>query len=115
MGDTKILTGFVYMIKMTINEEIEYLKSGDWYDKIRNALTADEYNKLGWVIGDIIETIELLRSLTPVQTTNADYIGSMSDEELAEFLVDFKDCSTDCLIIKCEKIATGFVKQAIRW
>ena len=32
--------------------------------------------------------------------TNADRIRSMSDEELAEFLSDFKDCAKDCLVGK---------------
>ena len=32
--------------------------------------------------------------------TNADKIRSMSDEELAEFLSDFKDCAKDCLVGK---------------
>ena len=32
--------------------------------------------------------------------TNADRIRSMSDEELAEFLSDFKDCAGECLVGK---------------
>ena len=36
----------------------------------------------------------------PKVITNADRIRSMSDEELAEFLSDFKDCAKDCLVGK---------------
>ena len=32
--------------------------------------------------------------------TNADRIRAMSDEELGEFLSDFKDCAGDCLVGK---------------
>lgn len=32
--------------------------------------------------------------------SNADHIRVMSDEELAEFLSDFKDCAGDCLVGK---------------
>lgn len=75
------------MMKMTLNEEIEYLQSGNWYDKVRAVLPTDEYLKLGWAIGDILETLELFRSLVPEPQTNADRIRAMSDEELAEELV----------------------------
>ena len=87
-------------MKMTLNEEIEYLQSGDWYDKARSFLPNDEYLKLGWAIGDILETLELLRSLAPKPETNADVIRRMSDEELAEFLADFKDCAGVCIVGK---------------
>ena len=30
--------------------------------------------------------------------TNADRLRAMSDEELAEFLSDFKDCAGECLV-----------------
>ena len=73
-------------MKMTLNEEIEYLQSGNWYDKVRAVLPTDEYLKLGWAIGGILETLELFRSLAPEPQTNADRIRSMSDEELAEFI-----------------------------
>lgn len=39
--------------------------------------------------------------------TNADRIRSMSDEELAEFLSDFKDCAKDCLVGKGVKDCSG--------
>lgn len=39
--------------------------------------------------------------------TNADRIRTMSDEELAEFLSDFKDCAGDCLIGKGVKDCSG--------
>ena len=74
------------MMKMTLNEEIEYLQSGNWYDKVRAVLPTDEYLKLGWAIGDILETLELFRGLAPEPQTNADRIRAMSDEELAKFL-----------------------------
>ena len=74
------------MMKMTLNEEIEYLQSGNWYDKVRAVLPTDEYLKLGWAIGDILETLELFRSLAPEPQTNADRIRNMSDEELARWL-----------------------------
>ena len=39
--------------------------------------------------------------------SNADRIRSMSDEELAEFLSDFKDCAKDCLVGKGVKDCSG--------
>ena len=83
-------------MKMTLNEEIEYLQSGNWYDKVRAVLPTDEYLKLGWAIGDILETLELFRSLAPEPQTNADRIRAMSDEELAEFLEDLDFCYSYC-------------------
>ena len=77
-------------MKMTLNEEIEYLQSGNWYDKVQTVLPTDEYLKLGWAIGDILETLELFRSLAPEPLTNADRIRAMSDEELAVFLCAVK-------------------------
>ena len=71
-------------MEMTLNEEIEYLQSGNWYDKVRAVLPMDEYLKLGWAIGDILETLELFRSLAPEPQTNADRIRAMSNEELAK-------------------------------
>lgn len=81
-------------MKMTLNEEIEYLKSGNWYDKVRAVLPTDEYLKLGWAIGDILETLELFRSLAPEPQTNADRIRDMSDEELVDIFLraDFCKC-----------------------
>lgn len=76
------------MMEMTLNEEIEYLQSGNWYDKVRAVLPTDEYLKLGWAIGDILETLELFRSLAPEPLTNADRIRAMTDEELAEYFAD---------------------------
>ena len=74
------------MMKMTLNEEIEYLQSGNWFDKVQAVLPTDEYLKLGWAIGDILETLELFRGLAPEPQTNADRIRAMSDEELSEFI-----------------------------
>ena len=98
------------MMKMTLNEEIEYLQSGKWYDKVREVLPTDEYLKLGWAIGDILETLGLFRSLAPEPQTNADRIRAMSDEELAKFIATpcqcevrpkrdgFRECGNDlCL------------------
>ena len=82
-------------MKMTLNEEIEYLQSGNWYDKVRAVLPTDEYLKLGWAIGDILETLELFRSLAPEPQTNADRIRSMSNEELSTFLCEFRSCDSD--------------------
>lgn len=84
------------MMEMTLNEEIEYLQSGNWYDKVRAVLPTDEYLKLGWAIGDILETLELFRSLAPEPQTNADRIRAMSDEELAVFLDDLTCLCVDC-------------------
>ena len=39
--------------------------------------------------------------------TNADVIRRMSDEEMAEFLADFKDCAGDCLVGKGVKDCSG--------
>lgn len=82
-------------MKMTLNEEIEYLQSGNWYDKVRTVLPTDEYLKLGWTIGDILETLELFRSLAPEPQTNADRIRAMTDEKLAVFLESSRGCPTD--------------------
>lgn len=42
-----------------------------------------------------------------VPETNADRIRRMSDEELAEFLSDFKDCAGDCLVGRGVKDCSG--------
>ena len=85
-------------MEMTLNEEIEYLQSGNWYDKVQAVLPTDEYLKLGWAIGDILETLELFRSLAPEPQTNADRIRAMSNKELAVFLerVHVDPCSACC-------------------
>ena len=83
-------------MKMTLNEEIEYLQSGNWYDKVQAILPTDEYLKLGWAIGDILETLELFRSLAPEPQTNGDRIRAMSDKELAVFLDGFTCNCIDC-------------------
>ena len=74
-------------MKMTLNEEIELLRNGKWFDKIGGTLPNDEYVNLGWAIGDVLDTLESLRMLQPKVETNADRIRAMSDEELAEELV----------------------------
>ena len=43
----------------------------------------------------------------PEIITNADRIRAMSDEELAEFLSDFKDCAGDCFVGKGIKDCSG--------
>lgn len=43
----------------------------------------------------------------PKPMTNADRIRAMSDEELAEFLSDFKDCAKNCLVGKGVKECSG--------
>ena len=90
------------MMKMTLNEEIEYLQSGNWYDKIRAVLPTDEYLKLGWAIGDILETLELFRSLAPEPQTNADRIRAMSDEELLDFMKKSVANAYMCKIMRTE-------------
>ena len=50
-------------MKMTLNEEIELLRNGKWFDKIGGTLPNDEYLNLGWAIGDVLDTLELLRVL----------------------------------------------------
>ena len=95
-------------MKMTLNEEIEYLQSGNWYDKVGAVLPTDEYLKLGWAIGDILETLELFRSLAPEPQTNADRIRAISDEELANEMRK-RSISTICDIVcqgECKAIAT---------
>ncbi len=95
-------------MEMTLNEEIEYLQSGNWYDKVRAVLPTDEYLKLGWAIGDILETLELFRSLAPEPQTNADRLRAMSDEELAIEMCQ-RSISTICDIVcqgECKAIAT---------
>lgn len=39
--------------------------------------------------------------------TNADFIRQMTDDELTEFLSDFKDCAGDCLVGKGVKECSG--------
>ena len=89
-------------MKMTLNEEIEYLQSGNWYDKVRAVLPTDEYLKLGWAIGAILETLELFRSLAPEPQTNADRIRSMSDEELLDFMKKSVANAYMCKIMRTE-------------
>lgn len=44
----------------------------------------------------------------PEQTlSNADRLRAMSDEDLAEFLSDFKDCAGDCLVGRGVKDCSG--------
>lgn len=45
--------------------------------------------------------------IVKVPMTNADQIRDMSDEELAEFLSDFKDCAGDCLVGRGVKDCSG--------
>ena len=82
-------------MKMTLNEEIEFLRNGKWYDKIGGTLPNDEHLNLGWAIGDVLDTLELLRMLQPKVETNADRIRAMSDEELAKYLSNPCDCAVD--------------------
>jgi hypothetical protein len=42
-----------------------------------------------------------------VQAANSDIIRRMSDEELAEFLSDFKDCAGDCFVGKGVRDCSG--------
>ena len=98
------------MMEMTLNEEIEYLKSGNWYDKVQTVLPTNEYLKLGWAIGDILGTLELFRSLAPEPQTNADRIRSMTDEELAEFLAEEQYRIANVVF---QTVGYGLEKQAI--
>lgn len=82
-------------MKMTLNEEIELLRNGKWFDKINGTIPNDEYLSLGWAIGDVLDTLELLRMLQPKVETNADRIRAMSDEELAKYLSIPCDCTVD--------------------
>ena len=82
-------------MKMTLNEEIELLRNGKWFDKIGGTLPNDEYLNLGWAIGDVLDTLESLRMLQPKVETNADRIRAMSDEELAKYLSNPCDCAVD--------------------
>lgn len=43
-------------MKMTLNEEIELLRNGKWFDKIGGTLPNNEYLNLGWAIGDVLDT-----------------------------------------------------------
>ena len=49
-------------MKMTLNEEIELLRCGDWFDKLRDVIPSDEYLDLGWAIGDVLDTLEQLQA-----------------------------------------------------
>lgn len=99
------------MMKMTLNEEIEYLQSGNWYDKLRVVLPTDEYLKLGWAIGDILETLELFRGLAPEPQTNADRIRAMSDAELAEQLTIQIDGVEACSLYLSAPVGKLFVSR----
>ena len=84
-------------MKMTLNEEIEFLRNGKWYDKIGETLLCDEYLNLGWAIRDVLDTLESLRMLQPKEETNADRIRAMSDEELARMIACCDTCTDICL------------------
>ena len=84
-------------MKMTLNEEIEFLRNGKWYDKIGETLLCDEYLNLGWAIRDVLDTLESLRMLQPKVETNADRIRAMSDEELARMIACCDTCTDICL------------------
>ena len=73
-------------MKMTLNEEIELLRNGKWFDKIGGTLPNDEYLNLGRAIGDVLDALESLRMLQPKAETNGDRIRVMSDHDLAVFL-----------------------------
>ena len=49
-------------MKMTLNEEIELLRCGNWFDKLRDVIPSDEYLDLGWAIGDVLDTLEQLQA-----------------------------------------------------
>ena len=101
-------------MKMTLNEEIEYLQSGNWYDKVRAVLPTDEYLKLGWAIGDILETLELFRSLAPEPQTNADRIRAMSDEELAWTLMVWR-CDAAARYHGIESVYPDTQQTVLKW
>lgn len=94
-------------MKMTLNEEIELLRNGKWFDKINGTIPNDEYLSLGWAIGDVLDTLELLRMMQPKVETNADRIRAMSDEELAIWLAEWSFCADAC------PASTNEVEEAI--
>ena len=48
--------------------------------------------------GGICQLTNTVQPITEYRMTNADRIRSMSDEELASMLKDYKDCSKNCII-----------------
>ena len=56
---------------------------------------------------DYMELDDCTGPQKPKAVTNADRIRVMSDEELAEFLPDFKDCAGDCLVGRGVKDCSG--------
>ena len=48
--------------------------------------------------GDICQLTNTVQPITEYRMTNADRIRSMTDEELASMLKDYKDCSKNCII-----------------
>lgn len=108
------------MQNITLDEEIEMLRSGNWFNDVMNILPYDEYQKLGWAIGDVLDTLELFRSLHPEEKTNADKFRAMSDEKLAKFLTDWDFCSDVCSQKYCDsplggKCPQNCEEQALDW
>ena len=60
------------------------------------------YNTLDGCIvkayGGVCPLTNTAQPFTEYKMTNADHIRSMSDEELASMLKDYKDCSKNCII-----------------
>ena len=48
--------------------------------------------------GGVCPLTNTAQPITEYKMTNADRIRSMSDEELASMLKDYKDCSKNCII-----------------
>ncbi len=48
--------------------------------------------------GGICQLTNTVQPITEYRMTNADRIRSMTDEELASMLKDYKDCSKNCII-----------------
>ena len=48
--------------------------------------------------GGVCQLTNTSQPITEYRMTNADRIRSMSDEELASMLKDYKDCSKNCII-----------------
>lgn len=90
--------GIEYAIEIVNELAEEYKNTNIITDFLQYARdNADNYDTNdGWSLADLIDlsikySQKTINTSTDISTTNADRIRSMTDEELAEFLVNFKN------------------------
>jgi len=59
---------------------------------------------------------KLCRKMRTVKPTNADYIRAMTDEELAEFLIEYRCVhkAPHCMEADCTQCWLGWLKQEVK-